>query len=237
MKKLILGVVLAALSFSGCSQKENVKSEEIVFTVNDEAVSVDEFNIYLYETQKSFEQLGGSDIWETDFDGRTAESVAKDNTFNTVLMVKIAAQRALKEGLDVDDETKDQLKEESYAVYNGYSDIIKNKIGADEQLYYDVLYENKLYSIVYEDTVKNYVVSNSEFENYFSANKVSLLENYKTNVNSGEPVDEDRLRDYSYAYYEDSEKQQYFSREYDKWKASSIIKKNKDVWNKIILIE
>ncbi len=237
MKKLILGAVLTAMIFSGCSQNESVKNSETVFTVNDEAVSTEEFNIYLYETQKSFEQLGGSDIWETDFDGRTAESVAKDNTFNTVVMVKIAAQRAVKTGLDIDDDTKEKLKEEADTLYNGYSDSIKSEIGADERLYYDVLYENKLYSMVYDDTVKDYTVSDYEFEDYYTANKDALTQNYKTNVNSGEPVDEDALRDYSYVYYEDSKKQQYFSKEYDRWKASSVIKKNQDVWDKISLIE
>ena len=96
MKNIILYAVLAVFLLSGCSRSQQTTNTGVVFTVNDEAVSVEEFNIYLYETQKSFEQLGGTDIWETDFDGRKAESVAKDNTFNTVVMVKIAAQKAVK---------------------------------------------------------------------------------------------------------------------------------------------
>ncbi|MEA4971757.1 hypothetical protein SDC9_149641 [bioreactor metagenome] len=237
MKKLILWVALSALIFSGCSQGDPVKNTDCVFTVNDETVSTEEFNIYLYETQQSFEQLGGSDIWETDFDGRTAESVAKDNTFNTIVMVKIAAQRAAKEDLNVDDETKEKLKTEATNMYNGYSDSVKNGIGADEKLYYDVLYQNMLYNMILEDTVKDYSVSDGEFESYFLTNKDKLTQYYKTNTNSSGPVDEDALKDYSYAYYENSMKQQYFSKEYDKWKAESTIDKNQDVWDKIKLIE
>lgn len=237
MKNLILGVAMAALIFSGCSHNESTKNADYVLMVNDEAVSKEEFNIYFYETQKSFEQLGGSDIWETDFDGRTAESVAKDNTFNTVVMVKIAEQKALKEGLDVDDETKEKLKSEAADMYNGYSDSIKTEMGADESLCYDVLYENMLYNLVYADTIKDYSVNDEGFESYFSANKEMLTEYYKTNVNSEEPVNEDALKDYSFSYYEDNMKQQFFSKEYDKWKAESTIEKNQGVWDTITLIE
>lgn len=237
MRMLILGVALASLFFSGCSQSETIKNEDCVFTVNDESVTEEEFKIYMYETQKSFEQLGGSDIWDTDFDGRTAESVAKENTFNTVVMVKIAAQKAKNEDIDLDDEAKEKLKEDADSMYNGYSDSIKNKVGADEQLYYNVLYENKLYSLIYEDTVKNYTVNEDEFQRYYSENKDDLTQNYKSNVNSNEPIDEEVLKDYAFSYFEDSEKQQYFSKEYDKWKAGSIIKKNQDVWDKITLIK
>lgn len=62
--------------------------------INDKTVSREEFNIYLYETQKSFESLGGEDIWETDFDGRSAETVAKENTLSTLTFVKLTAERA-----------------------------------------------------------------------------------------------------------------------------------------------
>ena len=237
MKNLILGVVLAVLFLSGCSRSESSNSSDAAFTINDEAIPVSEFNIYLYETQQSFEQLGGTDIWETDFDGRTAESVAKDNTFNTVVMVKITAQKAAETGLSIDDETKEKIRDEAEEIYSGYSDSIKNEIGADEQMYYDVMYENALYNIVYEDTVKNYSVSDEDFENFFAANKDSLIQYYKTNVDSAESVSEDAVKDYSYEYYNDSMKQQYFSKEYDKWKSESIIKKNQEVWDKITLIQ
>lgn len=237
MKNIILYAVLAVFLLSGCSRSQQTTNTGVVFTVNDEAVSVEEFNIYLYETQKSFEQLGGTDIWETDFDGRKAESVAKDNTFNTVVMVKIAAQKAVKSGLTIDDETKETIRTEAKSIYNGYNDSIKSEIGADEQMYYEVMYENALYSIVYEDTVKNFSVNDKNFNDFFSKNKESLIQYYKTNVDSTEPVNEDAVKDYSYEYYNDSMKQQYFSKEYDKWKSEASIEKNQDIWDKITLIE
>lgn len=237
MKNIILYAVLAVFLLSGCSRSQQTTNTGVVFTVNDEAVSVEEFNIYLYETQKSFEQLGGTDIWETDFDGRKAESVAKDNTFNTVVMVKIAAQKAVKSGLTIDDETKETIRTEAKSIYNGYNDSIKSEIGADEHMYYEVMYENALYSIVYEDTVKNFSVNDKYFNDFFSKNKESLIQYYKTNVDSTEPVNEDAVKDYSYEYYNDSMKQQYFSKEYDKWKSEASIEKNQDIWDKITLIE
>ena len=104
-------------------------------------------------------------------------------------------------------------------------------------MYYEVMYENALYSIVYEDTVKNFSVNDKYFNDFFSKNKESLIQYYKTNVDSTEPVNEDAVKDYSYEYYNDSMKQQYFSKEYDKWKSEASIEKNQDIWDKITLIE
>ena len=110
MKKIIakLGfcAMLTAAVLCGCGTagtsgtEENAQEEAYVVKINGQTVSREEFNIYMYETQKSFESLGGNDIWETDFDGRSAESVARDNTLSTVSLIKYAVEKAEEAGIE-----------------------------------------------------------------------------------------------------------------------------------------
>ena len=243
MKKTFIIIMAAAvMAFSGCSSqsKTDIKQEdttEYAFSIGETDVSKEEFNIYLYETQKSFEQLGGTDIWETDFDGRTAESVAIDNTLNSIQLVKFAVEEAEKRGVTLDDSMKNQAEERAEEMYDGLSDDIRSKIGADISLYESVFEENMLYNIMYEEITGDYSVNEKDFEAYYSEHKDEILSAYKTNVDSTEPVNDDAVKDYGLEYYTDVMKQDYFNSEYNKWLSPNAVDKNDEVWNTIALIK
>ncbi len=237
MKKLILLMTLIAMLACGCSTAAETADEDYVVKINDEAVSGEEFNIYLYETQRSFESLGGEDIWETDFDGRTAETVAKENTLSTITLVKLANQKAEKSGIGLSDEETETVELEAKEMYDSLTDEEREKIGADEELYIEVLLENAMYNKVYDETVKNYVVNDSAFNEYYDTYRETLIEQYKENVSDEEPINEDAVRDYSKANFEDYRKQTYFSKEYEKWESTAKIERNDAVWNEITLIK
>ena len=236
MRKFILCIALTAALIAGCSPVKEKADESYVVKINNTAVSREEFNIYLYETQKSFEALGGEDIWETDFDGRSAESVAKDNTLSTVTLVKLAEERAVKNGITLDDTEKEDAQTEAEAMYDELTDSQREAIGADKELYYEVMLENFLYNKVYADTVKDYTVSDEDFEGYYSTNLEELKNQYRENVSSDEPINEAAVKDYSRSNFEKYMKQMYFTKEYEKWESSAIIEKNSEVWNTITLI-
>lgn len=237
MKKLILLMALITVIVCGCSTAAETAEEDYVVKINDEAVSREEFNIYLYETQRSFEALGGEDIWETDFDGRTAEAVAKENTMSTITLVKLANQRAVKSGVTLSDEEKEDAELEAKAIYDSLTDEERAKIGADEELYKAVLLENAVYNRIYDETVKNYVVNDSAFSEYYNTYRETLIEQYKENVSSDEPINEDSLKEYSRANFEDYRKQAYFTKEYEKWESTANIVRNDSLWNEITIIK
>ena len=236
MKKIILAVVMLAAVLTGCQTAEKAEDNGWAVKINDKTVSREEFNIYLYETQKSFESLGGEDIWETDFDGRSAETVAKENTLSTLTFVKLTAERAENMEVETTEEDKQAAKAGAEEMYNSLTDTVRESIGADEQLYYDVMLENILYGNVYESTVKDYVVSDDDFEEYYKTYKSDLAEQYRRNVNDSEEINEETLKDYSRAVYEEHMKQIYFSKEYEKWANSAKIERNETVWNSLTLI-
>ncbi|MDD5944208.1 MAG: SurA N-terminal domain-containing protein [Clostridia bacterium] len=237
MKKIFPALILVAALVTGCSTADKGTNEDYAVKINATEVSKEEFNVYLYETQRSFEQLGGEDIWETDFDGKSAESVAKDSTLATLTLVKLSAERAEKNGISLSAEEAERAAEEADAIYDGLTDEERVAIGADRELYHTVLTENALCNEVYDDTVKNYVVSDEGFDEYFENNRETLEERYKSYMGSEDPVDETALMDYSRGYYEEYMKQSYFSKEYEKWESSASVEKNAEVWDSITLIK
>ena len=140
------------------------------------------------------------------------------------------------EEVETTEEDKQAAKAGAEEMYNSLTDTVREAIGADEQLYYDVMLENILYGKVYEATVKDYVVSDDDFEEYYKTYKSDLAEQYRRNVNDSEEINEETLKDYSRAVYEEHMKQIYFSKEYEKWANSAKIERNETVWNSLTLI-
>ena len=242
MKKIFAGLavctVLTAAMLSGCSTAAETEDNSYIVEINGEGITREEFNIYMYETQKSFEELGGTDIWETDFDGRSAETVAKDNTLSTISLVKFAEETAADAGIELDDETAAQAEESAQEMYDSLTENEKEEIGADLELYKKVMRENALYNEVYKYIVKDYVVSDEDYDTYYEEHKDTLTEQYKqaNGISDEETVDEEAVKEYGRDNYEDYMKQMYFSKEFEKWENEADIVKNASLWNTVTLI-
>ncbi len=238
LKKLAVCAALSTMIFSGCSTATEPADENYVVKINGEEVSREEFNIYLYETQKSFEEIGGADIWETDFDGRSAETVAKDNTLSTITLVKFADEKAQEAGIELDSEIVSEAEAAAKELYDALTESQKTDIGADVELYKKVMLENALYNEVYKYIVKDYVISDEDYENYYNEYKDTLFEQYidAYGISEEETVDENAVKEYSRYNYEEYMKQLYFSKEFEKWEDTAEIEKNAQLWNTITLI-
>ena len=242
MKKIFAGLavctVLTAAMLSGCSTAAETEDNSYIVEINGEGITREEFNIYMYETQKSFEELGGTDIWETDFDGRSAETVAKDNTLSTISLVKFAEETAADAGIELDDETAAQAEESAQEMYDSLTENEKEEIGADLELYKKVMRENALYNEVYKYIVKDYVVSDEDYDAYYEEHKDTLTEQYKqaNGISDEETADEEAVKEYGRDNYEDYMKQMYFSKEFEKWENEADIVKNASLWNTVTLI-
>ena len=92
IKNIFLALCAALLVFCGCSAENG--SGDWLIKIDGKSVSRMEYLIYLKETVQNYELIGGDDIWDTDFDGRTAEDVAKESAFNSLVAVKIAIEKA-----------------------------------------------------------------------------------------------------------------------------------------------
>lgn len=146
--------------------------------INNEVVGVNEFKTYLYEQKKEFEKTGGEDIWETDFDGVSAQEVAKQNAINSLVLVKTAVSQAPELKLFLNEEENNSLKEKA----KQYQEKLKNetKIELSFSEAEKIVKEGILQAKVYEYVTKGFEMSESDFEAYFN----EYYENNKKELNT-----------------------------------------------------
>ncbi len=148
--------------FCSCSAQKG-EGDKTVITINGEEVGSKEYEIYLNEVIKSFEKIGGSDIWDTDFDGRSAFDTAKENALNSLKMVKLTVNYADENGISLTDDEKKQAETEaeSYTSEYGtqYGDTAKK-----------VMEEKILYGKTRNELLKDYTISMSGFGAFIDEN-------------------------------------------------------------------
>lgn len=144
------------LIFAGC----NGMSDDSVLTIDGEKITTEEYNVYLDEQIKSFEEQGGEDIWQVDFDGVSAVNVAKQNAVNSLVMVKAAAMHAEQLGVTLTEENKKEAAEKASQLI-GYD---QNK-----ELLIKIMEEAALQSKVYEKITGSYQINDDEFELYLES--------------------------------------------------------------------
>lgn len=152
----IIFVYITMLTMTGCFSSG---SDDYVLTVDGEKISRAEFDVYFNEQVKSFEEQGGSDIWEVDFDGVAAVNVAKQNAVNTLVVVKAAVSHAEQLGVQLDDNDKAEAKKRA-------EELITD--GADIELLTRIMEESAVQSKVYEKITGSYSINDEEFEEYFN---------------------------------------------------------------------
>lgn len=154
-------VAIALAMLSGCGKTNKVDKNAFI-TINDEICSIEEYRVYFNEAVRNFEEIGGTDIWETDFDGRSAVDVAKESALNGMIAVKVTAQRAgdFNIALTKEEEQQALVDAQSILASDGEEDIAYKK--AVEK----IMREKSLYTKVREYVVKDYVISEPEFDNY-----------------------------------------------------------------------
>lgn len=171
MKKLkfILAVLLCFSLFVGCSKQ--IDREDMIATVGGKAISKSEYMLYLYEATRDFNEIGGNDIWETDFDGQSAEDVVKERAFTTMLHIKVTADKASRYKVSLSEEDKAVAQMRGEAELASMTEEQKNIVSLSEEDVYKIMEDTLLYQKVIEAVTKYYHVSEADFNAYFEQNK------------------------------------------------------------------
>lgn len=167
----VMFLCLLLIAITACSKP--IPKEDIIATINGKAISKSEYMVYLYEATKDFNAIGGDDIWETDFDGQSAEDVVKERAFITMLHVKVTSERANKYQVSLSDEEKASAKIDGNAELASMTEEQKNIISISNQDMYKIMEDTLLYKKVIEAVTKDYQPSETEFHAYFEQNKES----------------------------------------------------------------
>lgn len=167
MKKIgviiLFGIVLIIL-FTGCFSS----NKDTVLSIDGEKIPTKEFMVYLYEQKLSFEQKGDEDIWQTDFDGVSAQEVAKQTALNTLVLVKNSVKQAEELAINLNDGEKERIKKESDQFYNSLDKEFIEKYGLTQEDIYEIMSESNIQQKVYDYVTQGFEASDVDFENYFS---------------------------------------------------------------------
>lgn len=177
LMKKILTVLLFVLILSGCSF--SLEKKDAFITIGSYSVSEEEYKIYLDQTEKAFEKVGGSDIWETDFNGKSAEDVAKDSALNSLAAVKIACSKADEYGVKTDDKMNKKAEEDA----NDF--ISANNEKYDSETVKKVMLEKQIYEKVKTAVLSDYVISDTDYKKYYDANREKFTDD-ETSVSVNE---------------------------------------------------
>ena len=154
----ILVTIIALISLSGCLGKGG----DYVAEIGNTKISRGEFMVYLIEQKKNFEEQGGSDIWEADFDGVSAIEVAKQNALDSITMVKSAVKQTDSLGIKLDEKDISDIDNQTKSLMSEFSSEELTELSLD----YD-----KIHSILEESALQSKVVNSDEMNKYIEEYK------------------------------------------------------------------
>lgn len=171
----ILFFILFQFVLTGCLNRVQI---DYVAVIDGEKISVPEFKMYLYDAKIYYESVGGEDIWDTDFEGKTAEEAAKEMALNSIAHVKISAKQAKKMNISLNEEEKAIALVDAVKFLKNLDEDTLKYSNIDEQQMTKIMEEKALYNKVYNETTKDFELSEKDFEfsyqNYINSNKILL---------------------------------------------------------------
>lgn len=156
------------------------KNTNYVLKINNEYIEKEEFLLYLYEQERIFEEVGGVDIWHTDFDGISAKDVAKNNTINSIILLKAVVYEAEKLGIKLNEQEKQEYKKQAILLKESFEkekDIII-PLNICEKFEKERIIEKKMYDYITSTFVVNEKDFEKYFENYISKNNNEINQVY-----------------------------------------------------------
>ena len=166
IKNIFLALCAALLVFCGCSAEHG--SGDWLIKIDGKSVSRMEYLIYLKETVQNYELIGGDDIWDTDFDGRTAEDVAKESAFNSLVAVKIAIEKADKYSASLSETDESRAEMEALQMSQNAGEE------KDSEFYktaLNVVKEKYLYNYVKENLTKSIKIASAQTDAFCNENR------------------------------------------------------------------
>lgn len=166
--KIIAFFTVLLMLLTACNSNKN---PNFAIKINNIEVSKSEFMLYFYETQKSFEAIGGNDIWETDFGGKTAIEAAKERALSSLKAIKIPVLNSGSLGISLSDDEILKIKEDAEKSFSKFTDDEKAILNLTLEQYLNIMQDKALYSKLYNEITKNYIINESDFNTYYTEYK------------------------------------------------------------------
>lgn len=172
IKNIFLALCAALIVFCGCSAENG--SGDWLIKIDGKSVSRLEYLLYLKETVQNYELIGGDDIWDTDFDGRTAEDVAKESAFNSLVAVKVAVEKADRYSASLSETDESRAEMEALQMSQNAGE---EKDGEFYKTALNVVKEKYLYNYVKENLTKSIKIASAQTDAFCSENRDKYIQN------------------------------------------------------------
>lgn len=206
---------------------------DYVAKIDGSPVSLSEYYIFLYEQINLFEEIGGSDIWEIDFDGETAEDVAKRNALQRLALVRAAARQAKRMELALSPAEEQEALDSARQVLAEMNPETVRECGLTAARAARVMEDRLLLNKVYAQVTDNIMLSESDFEEY--------VRQYRLDNDAALPprtaAELSELTDVLRSAYLEDRKRDVFNENYARWTAGSAIAVNDEVYGGIRIVD
>lgn len=176
--KYLMGWMLAAVvGLTGCGGSHSFQ-EETVLKIDERDILKSEYMIYLYSTTQSFLSAAGTDVWNMDFDGQTADELLEERTIETIQNVVAAEKYAAANEISLTEEQKEEARQaaEQFVAMVSAEDLAK--MGMDAESAAPVMEASYLYSLVYNEIAAECEVDAGELQKYRTENEAALRKDY-----------------------------------------------------------
>lgn len=92
-------------------EERKLSADSAVISVGDEKIRYDEFLVYMYTLKNQYENSIGEGIWSYKLaEGRTFESLAREQSISLITELKIISRKAKEYGIELADDEKNPLR-------------------------------------------------------------------------------------------------------------------------------
>ncbi|QUI21284.1 peptidylprolyl isomerase [Vallitalea pronyensis] len=104
-------------------------ADQVIATIGHEKILVRELKIYLNQIVNQYEYMYGPSVWEQELEeGKTVEDYAKESAVNTMEIVNILYQIALKDGTSLAEEQLEGIDDKVIQAIDGYPNADKDGV-------------------------------------------------------------------------------------------------------------
>lgn len=163
IQAILMGCLLMLGLCSGCGARAE---DAVIARIDEREVMKSEYMVYLYTTTQSFVGTAGSDVWDLDFDGMTADELMQERAFHTIQSVVAAEQYAEENHITLTDEDKKQVHDAAEDFLMQISDDDFAKMGISEKQLDTLMESSYLYTVVYDKLAAECEVNPKEMALY-----------------------------------------------------------------------
>lgn len=164
IQAILMGCLLMLGLCSGCSA---TAEDTVLARIDEREITKSEYMVYLYTTTQSFVGTAGSDVWDLDFDGMTADELVQERAFHTIQSVVAAERYATENNIVLTEEEKQQAHDAAEDFMMQVSDADFAKMGVSEKQLDALMESSYLYTVVYDKLAEECAVNQEEMDAYY----------------------------------------------------------------------